>query len=261
MSHTLTKIIDNLKTKTEVDAVFITGSQGDEHKPYSDIDLVIILNKHAHDLPSLYTWIDDTFADIFFFDHADLERIATSKELPSNAMDAVLVSWLHKATIQFDKSGKLTDLKGKRNELDTKAVIPKSEKVTFKEKINYNLIANTRYFYSNDPLYHEALEMRFLYSISEVFMGYFEFRDILWRGEKAAIKYLKENDVNFYNAFMGYAKATNLSDKFEKYTALVGLVFTAEYTQWKKGNAFPQVKDKVNMDSKKLIEYWNGLIN
>jgi hypothetical protein len=256
---TLPQTIEKLKLHQDVDAVFLTGSQGNEHKPYSDIDLVIILNKHAYDLTSLYTWIDDKFADIFFFDQADLERIDTTKELPGNAMDAVFVSWLQKATIQFDKTGKLTDLKNKADELNKKVSIPKSEKDLFWQKINYNFVANTRYFESNDTTYHEALEVRLLYSVSEVFTGYFEFRGILWRGEKSAMKYLKENDTNFYNVFIAYTKAVDLSDKFNKYSDLVKMVFTDGYKLWSKGDVLPQAKDRAKADEKELIKYWNEL--
>lgn len=256
---TLPVTIEKLKLHQNVDAVFLTGSQGSDNKPYSDIDLVIILNRHTHDLTSLYTWIDDKFADVFFFDYSDLERIDTSKELPGNAMDAVFVSWLQKATIQFDKSGMLTDLKGKTDELSKKVTIPKSEKDLFWQKINYNFVANTRYFESNDPSYHEALEVRLLYSVSEVVTGYFEFRDILWRGEKSAMKYLKENDIDFYNDFIAYTKAVDLSDKFRKYSDLVKMVFTDGYKLWNKGDVLPQAKDRTKADNKTLIEYWNDL--
>lgn len=255
----LTQTIKNLESKPEVDAVFITGSQGNEHKPYSDIDLVIILKNHAYDLTSLYTWIDDKFADIFFFDYTDLERIETSKELPGNAMDAVFVSWLQKATVQFDKSGKLTNLKDRVVELANKIGIPKSEKDLFWQKINYNFVSNTRYFESNDPLYNEALEVRLLYSVSEVFTGYFEFRDILWRGEKSAMKYLKESDPGFYNAFISYTKASSLKEKFNAYVALVKLVFVGSYRLWSKGNIFPQSKDRTKANNQDLVEYWEKL--
>jgi hypothetical protein len=230
--NTLANVLEKLKGKEEVDAVFITGSQGTEHKPYSDIDLVIILHKHQHDLGALYTWIDGTFADVFFFDHADLERIENSEVIPGNKMDGVLVRWLDLATVQFDKSGKLTKMIEKRNDLSKVVAIPKSEKDSFCWKINYNFIANTRYFESNDPLYHEALEARLLYSVSEVFVGYSEFRNILWRGEKQMIKYLKEHDQVFYHAFIAYTRATNLTERFQAYSKMVQMVFTSGFEFW-----------------------------
>jgi len=34
--------VEKLQSKTEVVSVFITGSQGEDNKPYSDIDIVVI---------------------------------------------------------------------------------------------------------------------------------------------------------------------------------------------------------------------------
>ncbi len=258
---TLAHIIKKLKSHENVDVVFLTGSQDEKNKSYSDIDLVIILNKHKHELVSLYTWIDDKFADIYFFDHDDLKRIETSKEFPGHAMDAIFVNWLTKSVIQFDKSGKLSRLKEKITELNKKIVIPQSEKDLLWQKINYNFVANDRYFESGDPIYHDALEVRLLYSVSEVFTGYFVFRDILWRGEKTAIKYLKENDVDFYGAFAWYTKADNLKDRFNAYVRLVNLVFSVGYQLWNKGDVLPQTKDRSRTNEQELIEYWNELTN
>ena len=256
----LDEIVNNLKAKSEVDAVFLTGSQGSEHKSYSDIDLVVIFDKHKYDLTSLYTWTDDTFADIFFFDHADLKRIEENQQLPANAMDGVFVSWLEKASILFDKSGKLTALKNKKGDLIKKIEVPKSERDLFWQKINYNFVANRRYFESNDPLYHEALDIRLLYSVSEILTGYFEFRNIPWRGEKTALKHLKQNDQDFHNAFVAYTKAATLNERFDKYTSLAKLVFTSDYKFWNKGDVLPQSKDRTKVDTKKLAEYWQDLI-
>ncbi len=255
----LAEIISNLESHQDIDAVFLTGSYGQEHKSYSDIDLVIILKKNTHNLTSLYTWIDNKFADVFFFDHRDLERIETSNELSGNAMDAVFVSWLQKAVIQFDKSGKLNDLKSRQDELLKKIAIPQPEKDTYWQKINYNFVANTRYFQSDDPIYHEALEVRLLYSVSEVFSGYFTFRDVLWRGEKMALHYLKENDVDFYEAFLAYAKASSIEEKFNCYTSLVKLVFSQGYTLWNTGDIVPQVKDQAIADKDGSIEFWKEI--
>ena len=48
-------LIQKLKGKDDVDAVFIIGSHGrGEQKPYSDLDLVVILKENIHHLKSVY---------------------------------------------------------------------------------------------------------------------------------------------------------------------------------------------------------------
>ncbi len=152
----LQNIIENLKKKEQVDALFLTGSRGNTMKPYSDIDLVIILKENTAQIASIYTWIANTFAGVFFFDHNDLNEIENALWLPSNKLIGNLFSWLKDGDIQFDKSGKLTKLQTKKKELK----IDKAEKEYSWWHINYNFEANTRYFESNDALYHEALEIR-----------------------------------------------------------------------------------------------------
>lgn len=257
MTDILSQIINNLGKHQDVDGVFVTGSQGDNHKPYSDIDLVIILNKNHNEISSIYTWIDGKFADIFFFDHSDLDRMIAKDDIEANSMDAIFIDWLKKATIYFDKTGILNKIKSRLS--IKKLSIPISEKQQFCQKMNYNLVANTRYFQSNDPLYHEALEMRLLYSVSELLCGYFEFRDIPWRGEKTAIKYFRENDRDFYDKFISYTKASNLDDRFKVYQALVKSTFTDEYKEWAVGDILPQSKN--NKDIESMTKYWSGLTN
>ena len=200
----LTQTIEKLKENSEVDAVFLTGSHSNNNSnSHSDIDLVVILKDNRHHLRSLYQWIDGVFADIFFFDQSDLARIASATEVDWNSTDGILVSWLQRASIQFDHSGSLTKLKAQVVDLTQTGVI-RADKRSFWQKINYNLVANQRYFASPDPLYHEALNLRLLYSVMELVCGYLAWRDIPWRGEKQAIAYLQDKALDFYELFRRY---------------------------------------------------------
>ena len=230
--NSLDKIIEKLKSNEDVDAVFLTGSHGTkESKSYSDIDLVVILKENKNNLYSLYRWIDEVFADIFFFDLADLKRIRDCAGKYENPMDGAFMSWLKKADIKFDKSGNLLALKNKAGE-SGESPVPTKDKDSFWQKINYNFVCNKRYFESNDPLYLEALELRLLYSVIEVICGYIAFMDIPWRGEKEAVKYLKNNHPDFYNIFKLYSTSNNLADKFRFYEQMVNLTFTDKYKKW-----------------------------
>jgi predicted nucleotidyltransferase len=221
--ESLEKIIQGLKNSDGVDAVFLTGSLGrKESKSYSDIDLVVILKENPYGVYSLYRWIDNTFADIFFFDLSDVK----------NATDNLLMHWLKNADIRFDKSGATTKLKKKANINNQVLAVGTKEKQSFWQKINYNFVANKRYFESNDQLYHEALEFRLLYSTIEVICGYLALRDIPWRGEKNAVTALAAHHPDFYALFKKYSVAQSLKDRFLYYSQMVDLVFTNEYKQW-----------------------------
>lgn len=260
--YRLQNIIENLKNKEEVDAFFVTGSQGSgKQKPYSDIDLVIIFKENTQKLFSLFQFIDSKPADIFFYDIALLEKLKSDKEIPANTMDAVLINWLENATIEFDKSGTITSMKEDLENLKKKLQVPTTEMKKFESLINASYITNKRYFESNDPEYLEALEIKMLYDLNNILMGYFEFRNIPWRGEKQVLKYLKENDVEFYSLYMSCLRSPSVQEKFEIYSTLIKNVFYGNYGLWDKNIINPFIKGSLTEEEKnRLIEYWNNLV-
>jgi predicted nucleotidyltransferase len=260
--NTLKNIIENLKNKEEVDAVFVTGSQGlGEQKSYSDIDLVVVFRENTQKLFSMFQYIDGKPADIFFYDISLLEKLKSDKEIPANTMDAVLIGWLEKATIEFDKSGTVTSMKVDVENLKKKLQVPMTEMKKFESLINAGYITNRRYFESNDSEYLEALEIKMLYDLNNILMGYFEFRNIPWRGEKLVLKYLRENDRMFYNLYMSCLRAPYIKEKFETYLVLVKNVFCGDYDLWDKDVINPYIKGVLEeKDREKLINYWKTLL-
>lgn len=259
--NSLNKLIENLKNKDEVDAVFVTGSQSlGEQKLYSDIDLVVIFKENTQKLFSIFQFIDDKPADIFFYDLALLKKLKSDAEIPANTMDAVLIGWLEKATIEFDKSGIVTSMKEDVENLIKKLHVPATEMKKFESLINAGYITNKRYFESNDVEYLEALEIKMLYDLNNILMGYFEFRNIPWRGEKMVLKYLRENDRKFYNLYMSCLREPSIKEKFETYSVLVKSVFYGNYGFWEKDVINPYIKGTLeSKDREKLVNYWKKL--
>lgn len=263
----LQNIIEHLKLNNDVDAVFLTGSHGANKKPYSDIDLVIILKENVKQIESIFTWIDGTFADIYFFDLKNIKNIMSSESLFANpligsrienTMDSRLYNWIKKSSIQFDKSGDLTKLKSKQIELK----VGEADKEISWNNINYNFEVNTRYFNSGDSVYHEALEMRLLYSVSQLITGYFSFRGIQWEGEKNAVKYLKDKDPKFYENFILYSKSSTLENKFKYYKQMVESVFSGPYHLWTRNEVLPKLRGRTTkLNDPELIEFWEKLIS
>lgn len=227
----LQKIINTLSKNDNVDALLLCGSTatGMQTKS-SDHDLVLIVQDKPEKLLSLFTYINGLPADIFFYLSDDIKRIVLDKQVKEGC-EIWLTHWLPKGKISFDKSGDLSKLQSMISEIqypiDTSAG-------TSAYKINYNLVNNTRYFESSDPLYHSALEIRLLYSIVEALVGYFSMRHIYWEGEKKAIQYLEDKDPEYLTIFQKAARASNLQDKFTAYRELVEESFTSEYPKWDK---------------------------
>ena len=261
MNISLKTVGEKLKKNNNVDCVFLTGSHGTgKQKPYSDLDLIIVFKKNTKSIKSVYTFIDGAFADIFFFDLADVKRIKKAKALDPNTFDSMFLDWLRKAKILFDKSGEVSRLMAKSRR--PKAKMSFSEQFNFWQQISYNYLANKRYFKSNDPLYHEALEIRLPYSVIQLVTGYFALRGIPWRGEKEAVLWLKKNDSDFYLLFRKYVVTPNLAKRFKLYVQMVRKALPKKYKLWDKNLviALPKGRIKEEKIIKNLTKYWRGLL-
>lgn len=259
----LDKIIENLKSKEEIDAVLIGGSQSrSEENEYSDIDLAVILKENKENVSSVFQFIDNKPADIFFYDIASIKKFGEEQTVHANSLDGILVNWLKNGVIRFDKSGTITSLKEKYVELEKKIQIPKTEMNKWESIINISYITNKRYFESDDKEYLETLEIKLLQDVYNVFMAYFEFRNIQWQGEKQMLKYVKEKDHQFYNLFISCISAPTIKEKFGIYSDLVKYIFTGDYGFWDKDIVSPSVRGILEEEKRdRLIKYWKNLVN
>jgi len=256
----LKQIIEKLKNNDKVDCVFFFGSRGKkDHKLHSDIDLAVILKRNEKDIKSVYTFIDGTFAEIFFFDLSDIKKLKKGGEINPRVSFGVLTTWLQNADIQFDKSGTVSSFIRQRNNIFLK--VPYSDAYKQWETSNYNYFSNKRYFDSNDPLYHEALEIRLFYCVAELITDYFLLRNIPWRGEKNAILWFKKNDPGYYKIFKAYIQASDLKERFNLYSKMFHRVFPNEYKIWNKNSLIVRSYKEFTEDTLKgLTKYWKNLI-
>jgi hypothetical protein len=200
--------------------------------------------------------------DVFVYDVAIFAKHESSPEISANKMDAVLIDWVNTGQIVFDRSGVINTFKER-----TKGVIPKihvaiSEMESFEANINSAYITNKRYFDSGKSEYLNSLEIKLLRDVYYVFLGYFEFRDIPFRGEKKMMQYLETNDANFYNLMISYSTALDLKSRFEIYSKMIDIVFYGKYTKWSNNVISPTIMGGGDQNSKKqAIEYWNKLIS
>lgn len=257
-SQTLTQLIDNLKYSPKVLGVFFTGSTITGIRPSSDIDLVIILKNNSKNLRSIYTMIEGHFADIFFFDQQFLQTVNKKKNYSANTLEGIFVTWILQGKIVFDPKQQLQQLQNKQRKRLRLFIIPEQEKREWWVKINYNFIANERYFNSPKPEYKSALELRLLYSVTELITAYFAFRDLPWRGEKAALKYLTVNDSKYYKVFKAFTHGKTASVKMKAYLKLFSYTCTKTFKPWGKNFVIPLTQK--NQYNKNLVRFWNLLL-
>jgi predicted nucleotidyltransferase len=218
-NNDLNTIIKTLSTKNEVDGILLFGSvMTAEFKPYSDIDVAVVLNEAVEPkISSCFSYIENKMADIYFFYSNQIDQLINSaKTLDIYSIEGKLVFWLKNGEILYDKNNRLKRLKDRQ----IRTEITGSLKYTNWYKINYDYLHNLRMYSSNDALYHQALEIRLLYSMMDLLL-YLELRDVPWRGEKAVIRYLEKNNPEFLNKFFECIRAEDLDIKFRLYCELV----------------------------------------
>ena len=253
MKRSLSEVIDHLSRSPRVKALFTTGTTATGLGPSSDIDLVVILDTNEDGIKSAYTMIGSRFADIFFFDVDFVNRVAQLKSVPANGFEGIFVTWLAKGKIEKDERGLLAEVK-KQSEVTAKRFdISFEEKQGIWFKANYNFIANQRYFRSEEELYHKALEIRLLYSVTELIVAYFTLRDLPWRGEKEAMGYFERDDTGMLQLFMDYVRSPSLTQRFDLYEKLFKAVMYGDFQAW--DTNFLIVKDQKDLINKNMTKY------
>lgn len=259
MPHSsLAALVDKLSTSPRVKGVFLTGTTATRLTPSSDIDLVVVLDKNNEEIKSVYTIIEERFSDVFFFDTEFLRQLQGKTEVSANAFDGMFVEWLGKGKIVYDPEGILTTLQVNIHAAPPAQMVDETEKRDLWIKVNYNAIANARYYRSQDEIYHKALELRLLYSVIELITAYFSFRDLPWRGEKAAIRYLEQKDQAFLHLFESYSKSSSLEERMRWYTALFQATCVGEYQPWEE-DFVVALSHRKGYDED-LEKFWNELV-
>ena len=222
---TLEEVIAKLAEREAVDGVIIIGSASENTlSSVSDYDLVVVLSDMPAPLHVGLTYIDQRLADIIFFTVAEVDRLLSLAE-PVDAEEWVgrLLRWLRVGRIAFDRTGRLQ--RAQRKVLAGQWLSPASESRVYQTwfHINYNVKQNKRMLASDDPVYQQALDMRLLYGIAEVFTGYFDLRRLPWEGEKAAIRYLAANDRGYLDLFQRCLAETDRAQRVQLYEQLAAL--------------------------------------
>lgn len=257
-SNQLTDVIKHLSERNDVVGIFTTGTTASGLNPSSDIDLVVILDENKKGIRSAYTTIENRFADIFFFDLNFVKKVAEMENVPGNGFEGMFLTWLAKGKIEKDTSGDLIRLKAQSKEKAQNLAVSFEEKQDSWFKINYNFIANQRYFASENTVYHQALEIRLMYSIVELIVAYFTLREIPWRGEKEAVLYFEKNDPKTFELFRAYGASKSPSEKFHCYQNLFKNVLHGDFQEWK--SDFLIVKDEKNQVDKKLVGFTKEML-
>jgi len=248
-------VLDVLSSNPSVDAVLLMGSTANKtmHE-YSDYDLACVLRDPPQRVMGITTFIDQKFSEVFFYSVSEVEHALKNETIDLNIKEGWIANWLRDGKIVCDKSGLLKRLKEKSSNSGYSSDNGAAYKIWY--RINYNLVQNQRYFASDSNLYHEALDIKLLYSILEVLTGYFGVRNIPWTGEKNALKWLKENDHDFLILFQACLRSEPV-EKFNLYKQIADMALKPVGGIWAKNvEAAMPVNDTDDAAIQSALDYW-----
>jgi len=238
--------------------VFTTGSTATGLGPASDIDLAVVLDRNHEGLRSVFTIVDDRFADIYVFDVPFVTKLKETDPVRGNSWEGVFAARLASGRIEHDPDGVLARLMAQLKASGIPGSVEAAEQRVAWVKLNYDLATNQRYFQSQDPKYLRALEIRLLYGGADVITAYFTFRGMAWQGEKAALAYFDNLDPGFGAALQQFLRAATIGDRFPAYLTLIGLAWHGEFQPWPSDFLVPQ--DAAGNYAPALAGFWQSLL-
>ncbi|MDO8617325.1 MAG: nucleotidyltransferase domain-containing protein [Candidatus Uhrbacteria bacterium] len=223
VNQKLEDVLSRLKLYPSVEAVLLMGSAANHTMhAHSDYDLACVVRDIPKNILGINTFIDNTFTEVFFYSSEEVELALKKKTADLSTKEGWIINWSRDGKIVLDRSGLLTQLKEKSGKMMDQV----SDTLTYQSwhRLNYNLVQNARYFRSENELYLQALDVKLSFSIVEALVGYFHVRKVSWKGEKEAIRWLKEHDENFLRLFQSFFVQTDRSKKMHVYENVVKAV-------------------------------------
>src|SRR4051812_30580488 len=125
------------------------------------------------------TTIDHRLSDLLFATVQEIETILASEQpFSGEEWTGRIMRWLQSGRILFDRASRLSRLKQKVTFGNWISPPPEMSAYQTWFGINYNYVQTRRMSRSPDPVYHLAVRMRLLYSLSDILGGYFTLRQL-----------------------------------------------------------------------------------
>jgi hypothetical protein len=261
----LNEVVARLARRAAVAGVLLIGSTAQTTvNASSDYDLVVVLAHMPAPMHVALTTIDGRLADIIFVTLQEIDRLLGKNEVIPDSWDARLLQWFQSGRIVFDRMGRLQQVQEKSANVRTSSPSDTGDGYRLWFAINYNVKQTLRMLESDDPLYQMTIDLRLLYSLSEVWTGYFRVRGLPWAGEKASILYLSEHDPDYLQRFRRCLAEADRRSKVEQYTELAERTLAPLGGLWTQDTTAIQFHDNSpwtpRQDDAALV-FWNSLLS
>ena len=222
LSMTLEELVGRLRQRDQIDGIMVIGSAArDELQPGSDYDLVILLSDMPVPIDIGLTHVDDRPTDLNFITVEEMDELLESDK-PVNPYTTKGGAFLRMGDgkIELDRSGRL-----ERGQQTVLAGVPlklfsSKEKYSRWWMMNFFLRLAKRMVVSNDPTYTQAADLMLVGMLDYLMFDYFNFRDLVWKGEKEAVRYWTSQEPGYLDSFMNCLNELDTGHKLQLYEEL-----------------------------------------
>lgn len=257
----LAEVLDRLRQQPAVDGLLLVGSAAHgQLTANSDYDLLIVLAEAALEVRVGLTVIDERLADLLFASVAELDELLASATVSAESWLGRIALWCESGTVLFDRGGRLTAVQHKVAQPGWISAPEPHSSYAMWFSINYNLLQTERLHRSTDPVYQQAVEMRLLYSVSDLLTGYFGLRGLVWPGEKAAVRYWQAHDPAYLALCTAY-HAAEQAMRLACYARLAAYTVAPAGGLWPEAaTAFRLAQNENHRTLAQMQDFWAALL-
>lgn len=263
---TLDAVIQRLANHPLIDGLAFFGTPPTEPTSISDYDLLLLVDAEPVPIFQMLTYIDNRMADVVIYT-TELADQVLNEPLPNPLSPWVgyLLQKMRKAQIVYDRSGRLTQV---QTNLRTAAGVPlavttSSEKYQEWFWLNHTLIHLQRLVHSTDPIYQRAVELMVMGALATICRSYFRLHGLAWEGEKAALRYLQQDNPRYLALLDQALGATERAKKVACYAQLVAATLAGVGEQWQPGGTAVILRNETQQpeDTQIAVEFWESLLS
>jgi hypothetical protein len=265
-SMTFDQVIGRISKNTVVDGIFvIEPSDPDLRISGSDRVIVAVLSEMPVPLHVSLTFIEHKLTLVLFTLTSDIDSIL-SCDKKYLAWDYIvkIATWLKTGRIAFDRSGRLKLAQEAIKLDDLTQPFDENDQYEICFNINMNYHQNKHLLESTDPLRLAAFDLELIHSLTNLSCWYFYLRNIMWLGEKKALRYWEQHDPGYLSLIKQFHLEPERKRKFQVYEQLAALTIAPAGQIWNEQQTALLLrydKKQLSGDNEKAYSFWEDFLS
>lgn len=266
---TLDETVNRLTRSAHVMGLALFGARTTAARDsVSDYDLLVFLAHQPIPIFQMLTHIDGRMADIVFADVETAERIFTlDHPVKIGSPEGMLIHKIYNAEIVYDASGWLANV---QRHVQTRSqvgdwLLTATERERYAAWFwqNHGLFHVKRMAQSRDPIYVTAADLMLMRGLADLCRSYYTVRQLVWEGEKAALRYLAVHDPEYLALLQSCLAEHNRGRKIEQFEQLVAHALAPAAPPWSPGVTAVILRNSTQQPEQveEALQFWEGLLN